>query len=211
MRADDRSFRKNVEDLLAAAAEIWPGQVGVHSVPVLLDTACRRVTQLRAGAPEHRRRMNRKLFSMGIPTLALYRTLRQDAGFDQEPALELLDRTLHQVYERRLASPVLRKVASGAFRLRVVREGIMRAAESLDEPEGFSMRRVPSPGTLLAFDVERCPLAEFFARHGAPEVGPLICKIDDLVTDALSGVTLERTGTIAAGASRCDFRYRRTP
>ena len=210
MPADDRSFRKNVEDLLGAAAEVWPGQVGEHSVPVLLDSACRLITELRAGAPDFRRRMNRKLFSMGIPTLALYRALRRDAGLDQEAALGLLDRTLHRVYERRLASPVLRKVASGAFRLRVVRQGIMRAAEGLDEPEGFSMRRVSSPGTLLAFDVERCPLAEFFARHGAPEVGPLICKLDDLVTDALAGVTLERTGTIAAGASRCDFRYRRS-
>lgn len=211
MATKDRTSLKGLDGLLAAAAVTLPGEVGEHSVPALLDAARRRADALQADVPEYRHRMNRKLFSMGVPTLALYRTLRDDAGLEQEPALALVDRALTRMYERLLASPVKRAVASGVFRLRVVREGIMRAAEGLDEPDGFSMRRVPSPGAMLAFDVERCPLSEFFARQGASEVGPLICKLDDAIAGILSGVTLERTGTIAAGAKRCDFRYRRTP
>ena len=33
--------------------------------------------------------------------------------------------------------------------------------------------------------------------------------LDDLIAGYMDGVTLERGGTIAGGASRCDFRYRR--
>jgi hypothetical protein len=155
--------------------------------------------------------MNRELFALGVPVLALYRTLREDAGLPQASAVALVDELLQLAYRRRLASPVRRKLASGAFRLPVLRHVIARAAERSREPGGFVMRRVArAPGELLALDVERCPLAELFAREGAPEVGPLVCKLDDVMVEMLDGVELRRTGTIAAGAKRCDFRYRRS-
>lgn len=210
MATEDRLSRKTLDGVIESATHVLPDEVAAASVPALLDATRRRNAELLADAPGYRRRMNRKLFALGVPALALYRTLREDAELPRDQAVALVDRTLIRMYERRLSSPVLRTVASGAFRLKVLRDGIMRAAENLDEPEGFSMRRVPSSDALLAFDVERCPLAKFFAEHEAPEVGPLICKLDDQLAEMLTGVTLERTGTIAAGASRCDFRYRRS-
>ena len=210
MATPDSISRKSLDRLLAAAAHTLEGQVDGLPVPPLLAASRRRAARLLAGAPDFRRRMNRKLFAMGIPTLALYRTLREDAGLDQERALTLVDDALTHLYQGLIASPIKRTVAGQLFRLPVVRNGIMRAAEGLDEPGGFAMHRVTDADAVLAFDVQRCPLSDFFARQGAPEVGPLICKLDDVIVDVLPGVTLERTGTIAAGASRCDFRYRRS-
>ena len=50
-------------------------------------------------------------------------------------------------------------------------------------------------------------LAEFARRHGAPEIVPMICRLDDLKVKDLHGIELHRTGTLGTGAERCDFRY----
>jgi hypothetical protein len=199
-----------LERLLKDAGDVLEGRTGTCSLAEVRTGALRRASELAERAPQFRRKMNRELFALGVPTLALYRTLRDDAGLEQAPAVALVDELLQVAYRRRLVSPVLRTLAGGAFRrLPVLRNTIARMAERSREPGGFVMRKLePGPGELLALDVERCPLAELFAREGAPEVGPLICKLDDVMVEAL-GVELQRTGTIAAGATRCDFRYRR--
>jgi hypothetical protein len=201
-----------LEWLLKEAGDMLEGRTGACSLAEIRTGALRRATDLAEQVPHFRRTMNRKLFALGVPALALYRTLREDAGLEQAPAVALVDEMLQLAYRRRVASPVVRTLAGAAFRrLPVLRNAVVRMAERSREPDGFVMRRVePGPGELLALDVERCPLAELFAREGTPEVGPLICKLDDVMVEAL-GVELRRTGTIAAGATRCDFRYRSIP
>jgi hypothetical protein len=173
--------------------------------------ARRHVRALGSALPDFRRRLNRELFEPNAALLGLYRALLDDCGLDRDAALAQVDAVITAAYERRLASPLKRKLASAAFHLPVLGSVLARAAEgAADEPGGFVMRRVDSPGALVALDVERCPIASFFADQGVPELGPLVCKIDDLMAARLSGVRLERSGTIATGAPRCDFRYRKT-
>lgn len=198
-----------LERLLQAASEVLEGRTGSCSLEEVCAGARRRVSELDERAPHFERAMSRGLFELGVPTLALYRTLRDDAKLASAPAVALVDEVLQLAYRQRTASPVLRTLAGAAFRLPVLRNTVARLAERSREPGGFEIHRVErAPGELLALDVERCPLAEMFAREGAPEVGPLICKLDDAMAEML-GVELRRTGTIAAGATRCDFRYRR--
>jgi hypothetical protein len=61
-------------------------------------------------------------------------------------------------------------------------------------------------------DVTGCRYAEFYKELGEPELGfLLVCSADfDTAEGFGDGVTLTRTQTIMQGASRCDFRYRRT-
>lgn len=185
------------------------GQTGDRTPAEVGALARQRCLALEREAPMFRRTMSRELFALGVPVLALYRTLREDAGLPEAPALAVVDALLQVAYGRRLASPVRRTLARGAFRLPVLRHVVAAIAERSREPGGFVMHRVErEPGVLLALDVEHCPLAGFFAQQGTPEVGPLICKLDDLMAEAF-GVELQRTGTIARGAERCDFRYKR--
>ena len=179
-------------------------------VPTLREFASTRAVELERETPPMRKRMNRGFFALGVPVLALYQVLRAQ-GVAHDSALGEIEALLRAAYAVRLSSPAMRAFAGRMFRLPIVRNAIAGAAERAREPGGFVMRRVESddPNTLLALDVEHCPLAELFARHEVPELGPLICMIDDLMAAALPGVELERTGTIAGGASRCDFRYRR--
>ncbi len=200
-----------LEQLLREGSDVLEGRTGSRSLAEIHGEALRRVGALESEAPRFRKTMNRELFALGVPTLALYRTLRDDAAVPPGDALALVDELLQAVYRRRLSSPLRRTLASRAFRLPVLRHVVAGIAERSREPGGFVMRRVErAPGELLALDVERCPLAEMFAAQGTPELGPLICKLDDVLVEALDGVELERTGTIARGAARCDFRYRRS-
>jgi hypothetical protein len=56
-------------------------------------------------------------------------------------------------------------------------------------------------------DVTRCAVCHAFSKHDAMAFTPYMCATDDLVSDRL-GQGLRRTGTIALGAHRCDFRYK---
>jgi hypothetical protein len=59
----------------------------------------------------------------------------------------------------------------------------------------------------VAFDVTRCPLAEYFASQGTPELTRhAACSLDYRMAEQW-GVTLQRTRTIAEGHPLCDFRF----
>ena len=63
-------------------------------------------------------------------------------------------------------------------------------------------------GIAVAFDVTRCPLADYFKDQGVPELTPhAACNLDHCLARAF-GVELVRTQTIAEGAEYCDFRWR---
>jgi len=57
-------------------------------------------------------------------------------------------------------------------------------------------------------NVKSCAICSAFARHDAMELVPYMCATDDLVSDR-EQQGLRRTGTIAVGASHCDFRFKR--
>jgi ubiquinone biosynthesis protein len=74
-------------------------------------------------------------------------------------------------------------------------------------PPGYLMEDISAPHE-VAFDVRRCPVAEYFRRHGASEVCVATwCNLDYALAEQWGG-RLERTGTLAAGADRCDFRWK---
>jgi hypothetical protein len=208
----ERSAVEELEALLDDAPEVFrePERFTISSAD-LRAGAARRTRALEPELPRFRQRMNRGLFTpLAASLVALFHTLREDAGLDRAAAAGVIDEVLQTAYRRRLAPPIKGKLMGVAFRLPVLRNAIMRSMERASEdPGGFVMRKVDSPGDLMAFDVAYCPISKFFAEHDAVEVGPLVCKIDDMLAGTLPGIALQRSGTIANGASRCDFRYRR--
>ncbi len=73
----------------------------------------------------------------------------------------------------------------------------------------FVFEIVPGDGesTDWGIDITRCAVCHAYANHDAMELTPYMCASDDVVSDRL-GQGLRRTGTIALGAHRCDFRYK---
>ena len=65
-------------------------------------------------------------------------------------------------------------------------------------------------GIFLDFgmDFTECAICKFFHAQGADEFTPFLCSLDFPMSKAL-GTGLVRTMTLAEGAEKCDFRYKR--
>jgi len=68
--------------------------------------------------------------------------------------------------------------------------------------------RAETNGLGFGFDILECAIVKLFRKHGAERYVTILCEVDEL-TSALAGLELIRSGTIARGARRCDFRFRR--
>ncbi len=74
-------------------------------------------------------------------------------------------------------------------------------------PPSYEWRDVISADGSIAFDCTKCPVAEFFAKHDASELCvQTFCRLDFPLAEKWGG-RLHRTGTIASGATVCDFRW----
>jgi len=74
-------------------------------------------------------------------------------------------------------------------------------------PPSYDMIDVDATANVVAFDVRRCPVAEYFRARGLKQVCvDAWCNLDVPLAKKW-GARLERAGTLAQGAERCDFRW----
>lgn len=62
----------------------------------------------------------------------------------------------------------------------------------------------------FGLDFTECGICKLFQAEGAAGLAKHMCRIDYLTT-SFRGIQLIRNGTIANGASKCDFRYKQSP
>ncbi|MDG2334235.1 MAG: L-2-amino-thiazoline-4-carboxylic acid hydrolase [Myxococcota bacterium] len=80
------------------------------------------------------------------------------------------------------------------------------ASQASAAPNEFVFTIIEGPGFDRGMNIESCAICHLFGKHDAMDLVPYMCAYDDVVSDA-AGQGLRRTGTIALGASRCDFRF----
>lgn len=118
-----------------------------------------------------------------------------------------------------LTVPETERIASGRQFMSPENQALLReqAAQSVTSshqdafPEDFVYDFVaPGPGDDFEFGInyKACGFCKFAARHGDREILPNICGLD-FDAYAARGIRLERTQTLAGGASHCDFRFSR--
>lgn len=93
--------------------------------------------------------------------------------------------------------------------LRFIFNRISRQTQQRKYPGDFVVHFVPGDGRTFDFglDFTGCAIHKFFQAEGAGQFAKYMCRIDYLTT-SYKGIELTRTGTIANGADKCDFRYR---
>lgn len=93
--------------------------------------------------------------------------------------------------------------------LRLVFGRISRQSQQRKYPGDFVVHFVPGDGRRFDFglDFTSCAIHKFFQAEQAGHFAKYMCRIDYLTT-SLKGIELIRTGTIANGADKCDFRYK---
>jgi hypothetical protein len=57
-------------------------------------------------------------------------------------------------------------------------------------------------------DILECGICKLFQKHDAGKYASILCEVDK-VTSGLAGLELIRNSTIAYGAEKCDFRFKR--
>jgi len=177
--------------LLAAAA------VGLR---IKLDAARGRPFGDLPAASDPRERASRRQAGDAVLLYrALLRRLDRDAAFAlagdvlHEAALAFLDETVGP-----LGPGDLRPLSADA-RLAFVRERLVRFPN-------VEADLVAAEPDRVAFRVTRCRLVELVREAGHPELAPLFCTADaTFFGQSRPGVTLERPGTLAGGASDCHF------
>lgn len=118
-----------------------------------------------------------------------------------------------------LTVPEADRLAAGRQFLSAENQALLReqAAKSATQshqqafPDDFVYDFVePGPGEDFEFgiDYKACGFCKFAARHGDHEILPGICGLD-FDAYATRGIRLERTQTLAGGASHCNFRFSR--
>ena len=118
-----------------------------------------------------------------------------------------------------LTAPEAERLAAGDQFMSPENQILLReqAAKSVTEghqaeyPEDFVYDFVePGPNDSFEFGInyKACGFCKFAGRHGDKEILPNICGLD-FDAYATRGIHLERTQTLAGGASHCNFRFSR--
>ena len=114
-----------------------------------------------------------------------------------------------------LAVPEAERLASGRQFMSAENRTLLheQAAKSHEEEyqEDFVYDFIePGPGDRFEFGInyKACGFCQFAARHGDQDILPHICALD-FEAYATRGIRLERTQTLAGGASHCNFRFSR--
>jgi hypothetical protein len=83
-----------------------------------------------------------------------------------------------------------------------------RASQERQHPDEFIWEVTAGDGTTdLGINIRSCAVCKTFAKHDAMDVVPYVCALDDRVSRTFD-LGLRRSGTIALGASHCDFRWK---
>ena len=79
-------------------------------------------------------------------------------------------------------------------------------------PEGFIANIITDKQETLGLgygiDIIECGICKLFKKHNFERYTSILCEVDE-ITSGLAGLKLIRTGTIANGAKKCDFRFQR--
>ena len=93
--------------------------------------------------------------------------------------------------------------------LDLIRKGAIESHQK-KYPEGYVINFIEGDGATFDYGVDylECASCKFLAVQGAPEIAPYLCPVDILFSEAL-GWGLTRTTTLAGGADRCNFRFKK--
>lgn len=158
--------------------------------------------------PHEPTRGSRQNVMLACLTLSMLDALIAD-GIEREHAIELVGDTCWKIYDQwgripRAISHLLTR--DPAKRLRISANLFLRYP--FNRP-GYRYTDVPEPRG-RSFDMLRCPVADYLATQDASDLTLATwCNLDYQLAHMWGG-ELERHTTLAAGAPRCDFRFRTT-
>ncbi len=94
----------------------------------------------------------------------------------------------------------------------VLLRSLNRKLSRNSNPDGFIANIITDRSETYGFgygiDILECGICKLFEKHQYSRFTPILCEVDE-ITSRISGLTLIRSGTIANGAKKCDFRFKK--
>ena len=147
----------------------------------------------------------RHLLRIGAYSIALFRSLT-DEQIEAEAATELVaDAVFVAIRPGRDALTRLGRLRHHD-RLRAAQWSSDLARRFYYTEPGWRMQEVAVDDG-FGMDITRCVVAEYFDQVGEAELCQRVICHQDVRSAEHHGITLVRSGTLAGGADRCDFRY----
>ena len=80
-------------------------------------------------------------------------------------------------------------------------------------PDGFVANIITDKnetfGLGYGIDILECGICKLFKKHNYEKYSSILCEVDE-ITSGIAGLILVRKGTIALGAKKCDFRFKKS-
>jgi hypothetical protein len=196
-RALEQNYPQNYHQLIAKTEE--------NAVPISKDTAF----AAKSGNP-----IDKRLEFCGY-FLALVKTLDQRGESFDEIRKICLEIVIEYVRPKNkihaLAKKIPARVVDTWFANWIFRRFARKVSKN-KSTDGFIARIITDKqetfGLGYGVDIIECGICKLFNKHGLGKYASILCEVDKL-TSNMAGLILIRTGTIANGAEKCDFRYKR--
>ena len=193
--------------LIGQASRVLRNRFGSRRARGIIDEAFRRYLAEASKLPAEQSIGGRMMVHCAGVTAALYRVL-VDEGLGLVDAREQTARVTAAIYEQMAEIPWLVAKLSGRSphaRLKRATDAFRRFPFSAP---AYLIQDVAADEQTVAFDVRRCPVAEYFRAQGLADLCvESWCNLDFPLAEKW-GARLERTTTLARGGQRCDFRWR---
>jgi len=205
MKAYKKYFIKTIEHHFPYKANMLIQKMNIHYAIISKDTSF---------ALASKNPIDKRLDFMAY-FLALIKTLdEQQQGFDaiRNICLEVVTdyvqpkNKLHAFLKR--IPPKLMNTWLAAALLPVLNKKVSKN----NNKEGFIANIITDKektyGLGYGIDIIECGICKLFKKHNYEQYASILCEVDK-ITSELAGLQLIRTGTIAMGAKKCDFRFKR--
>jgi hypothetical protein len=147
--------------------------------------------------------------------LALIKTLERK-GFSYEQIRAIcLEITIDYVSPKNVIQKWLKRLPPKLIGLQPVRlllKVFNKKISKKGHPDGFRAVVLTDKSETYnlgyGIDILECGICKLFQKHDAGKYASILCEVDK-VTSGLAGLELIRKSTIAYGADKCDFRFRK--
>jgi hypothetical protein len=147
--------------------------------------------------------------------LALIQTLDEGGESFQTIRTLCLEIVTEYVRPKNRVQQLLKRLPAklvGTRLARVLLKGFAGKVGRRAHPDGFVARvltdKAETLGLGYGFDILECGICKLFHKHHYAKYASILCEVDE-VTSGFAGLQLVRTSTIALGASKCDFRFKK--
>jgi len=147
--------------------------------------------------------------------LALIKTL-DEQGLDFEATKEIcLEIVIEYVRPKNKFRQALKKMPAklaNTWLATVFLKKFNKRVSKNSNPGGFIANIITDKQETLGLgygvDIIECGICKLFKKHNYQKYSSILCEVD-AITAELAGLKLIRNGTIALGAKKCDFRWKR--